>query len=233
MKRFFFILLLLPTINIAFGQETSIAGFAVWKPKEGQLQNFENGYKQHLNWHKTNNDKWGWHGWFITSGERYGQFVDATFNHTWADFDSAVKPGADIEDNRFHVFPFGEVQTFFKVAYYPKYSSVDTFANKLKLLKMITLDCNNIDQAFKVVDKLKDYYNSKQIKSFKTYKIVDGGLANRIILLLGFSNWAEYGMTENLIEKINEAESFLKLKSITSSKSETMVYRADMSWFPN
>lgn len=214
-------------------QTNQIAQFAIWKPKEGQLQNFENGYKQHLNWHKTNADKWSWYGWFITSGPRYGQFVDATFDHTWADFDKAVKPAEDIADNRLHVFPFGDVQTVFKVSYYPKYSSVDTFANKLRLIKMVTFTCDNTEQALKIVDKLKDFYVSKQIKSFKTYKVVDGGLTNQIILMMGFSSWEDYAMSETLNDKIAEFEQTQKLKTIISAQSETMVYRADMSWFPN
>lgn len=219
--------------NFAYGQEANIGQFAIWKPKDGQLQNFENGYKQHLNWHKTNGDKWGWYGWFVVSGSRYGQFVDATFDHNWADFDKAVKPAEDIADNRLHVFPFGDVQTIFKVSHYPKYSTIDTFANKLRLLKMVILTTDNTEQALKVVDKLKDFYISKQVKSFKTYKVIDGGLTNQIILMMGFSSWEDYGISETLTEKISEIEQSLKLKTITSTTSETMVYRADMSWFPN
>jgi len=219
--------------STTYGQESNIGQFAIWKPKEGQLQNFENGYKQHLNWHKTNGDKWGWYGWFVVSGIRYGQFVDATFDHTWADFDKAVKPAEDIADNRLHVFPFGDVQTIFKVSNYTKASTVDTFSLKTKLIKLVTLTVDNMEQSLKLTEKLKDFYVSKQIKTFKTYKVVDGGATNQIILMMGFDNWEEYSMSENLNEKVNELEQLLKVKSVSLTNSETMVYRADMSWFPN
>ena len=219
--------------STTYGQESNIGQFAIWKPKEGQLQNFENGYKQHLNWHKTNGDKWGWHGWYIVSGSRYGQFVDATFNHTWADFDNAVKPAEDIADNRLHVFPFGDVQTIFKVSNYPKASTVDTFALKTRLIKLVTLTVDNVEQSLKMTEKLKDFYVSRQIKTFKTYKVVDGGATNQIILIMGFISWEEYSMSESLNEKVTEFEQLLKIKSVSSINSETMVYRADMSWFPN
>lgn len=147
MKTLRLIFLLIFFASFTYAQNSNIGQFAVWKTKEGQLQNFENGYKQHLNWHKSNDDKWGWYGWFIVSGNRYGQFVDATFDHTWADFDKAVKPSEDTADNRLHVFPFGDVQTIFKVSHYLKYSTVDTFANKLKLIKMVTLTTDTIEQA--------------------------------------------------------------------------------------
>lgn len=75
MKTLRLIFLLIFFASFTYAQNSNIGQFAVWKTKEGQLQNFENGYKQHLNWHKSNDDKWGWYGWFIISGNRYGQFL--------------------------------------------------------------------------------------------------------------------------------------------------------------
>lgn len=226
------IAVLLAFTGLVGGQDANIGQFAIWKPKEGHLQNFENGYKQHLNWHKINGDTWGWYGWFFVSGPRYGQFVDATFNHTWADFDKAVKPAEDLADNRLHVFPFGDVQTIFKVVLYPKASTADTIAFSTKLIRFVTLTVDNIDQSLKVAEKLKDFYGSKQIKSFKTFKVIDGGTTNQLILMLSFRSWEDYAISENLCEKISEYEQSLKVKTIRTIVSETMVYREDMSWFP-
>ena len=64
-------------------------------------------------------------------------------------------------------------------------------------------------------------------------KVVDGGMTNQIILMMGFSNWEEYSMSENLNEKLTEFELSIKIKPVSSITSETMFYRADMSWFPN
>lgn len=233
MNKFKLIIALLVIASSTYGQESNIGQFAMWKPKDGQLQNFENGYKLHLNWHKTNGDKWGWYGWFVISGSRYGQFVDATFDHTWTDFDNAVKPAEDIADNRLHVFPFGDVQTIFKVSKYANSSTVDTFKLKTKLIRFITLTVSNIEQALKMIEKLKEFYVGKQIKTFKTYKVVDGDATNQIIIMMGFSNWEEFSMSENLNEKVNEFEQIFKIKSVLAINSETIVYRADMSWFSN
>lgn len=82
-----------------FAQSEKIAQFAVWEPKPGQRTEFTAGYQRHLVWHKTNDDKWGWYGWFIASGPRSGQFVDATLDHTWADFDTPVDPAGNRADN--------------------------------------------------------------------------------------------------------------------------------------
>lgn len=81
MKQLLIILSFTFLKNPINGQTENIGQFAIWKARDGMLQNFETGYKQHLNWHKTNGDKWNWYGWYIISGDRYGQFVDATFDH--------------------------------------------------------------------------------------------------------------------------------------------------------
>ena len=97
-------------------QENNLAQFAIWKPKAGNEQLFATGYKQHLVWHKTNNDTWDWYGWYIISGPNWGMFVDATFNHNWNDFDNPVNPAGDKADNALHVHPFGDVLSVFKVS---------------------------------------------------------------------------------------------------------------------
>ncbi|MGN6211083.1 hypothetical protein [Parafilimonas sp.] len=232
MKQLIVIAGLIFFANAIHGQDKNIGQFAIWKPKEAMLQNFENGYKQHLNWHKANGDKWDWYGWFIISGARYGQFVDATFDHNWADFDKAVKPADDMADNRLHVFPFADVQTVFKVAYYAKASTNDTFMLKASLLKLVTLSVDDIDQSLKVCEMLKDHYASDQIKYFKVYKMIDGGDINQIIILMGFENWKDYAISENLNDKISAIQEIMKVNAINSISSETLVYRKDMSLFP-
>lgn len=215
-----------------YGQDSNIGQFVIWKAKEGQSQNFENGYKKHLNWHKTNGDQWGWYGWFFISGPRYGQFVDATFNHNWADFDKAVKPADDMADNTINVFPFGDVQSIFKVSEVEKASSKGSNM-KTKFIKMITLNVGDVEQALAISEKLKDHYISKSIKFYKTYKIIDGGETNQVILMLGFENWTDYALSEDFNKQISKCQHELKIETIRSMISETMVYRTDLSYFPN
>ena len=218
--------------STALAQEKNIAQFAVWQPKEGLEQKFEAGYKQHLLWHKTSGDKWDWYGWFIASGSRYGQFVDATFDHSWNDFNSPVKPAEDLADNRLHVFPFGDVQTVFKISKIQELSSADGADLKSKFIRLVTISVNDIPAALKTIKKLKnDYAANFSVKNFTTYKMVDGGNVNQIILMLGLNDYDEYGKTENLPEELSAIENSLKTKTIIAVNSETLVYRADMSLF--
>jgi hypothetical protein len=61
--------------------QRNLAAFSIWKPKDNQAARFEAGYKQHLKWHLASADRWNWYGWFIVSGPRDGEFLDATFGH--------------------------------------------------------------------------------------------------------------------------------------------------------
>ena len=61
---------------------------------------------------------------------------------------------------------------------------------------------------------------------------MDGGNINQLVLLLGAADYEEYGKTEDLQEMLGAAEAALQLKVIEQVYSETLVYRADMSLFP-
>lgn len=216
----------------ARAQDHHIAQFAIWKPKEGQEQKFEEGYKQHLVWHKTNNDPWDWYGWYVISGARYGQFVDATFDHSWGDFNEPVKPAGDRADNELHVFPFAELQTVFKVVRMDEASSGGTAGLKSRLIRLITLSVNDMETGLKVVKELKNNYAADiPIQNFQTYKMIDGGDTRQLMIMLGFSDYAEYGKTAGLQEALSAIEDDLQVKTITAVRSETLVYRADMSLF--
>jgi hypothetical protein len=105
---------LLPLLHILGGAATAQdSGTAVrllfWQIKPGMTRDFEEGYKRHLDWHRRHHDTWAWHGWMITSGERYGWFMDASFQHRWSDFDTPATPSAeDSADNNLNVATYAD-----------------------------------------------------------------------------------------------------------------------------
>jgi hypothetical protein len=210
-----------------------IAQFVVWQPKAGAAQQFETGYKKHLTWHKANRDPWGWYGWFITPGPRSGQFVDATVDHAWSDFDHPLKPAEDRADNELHVYPYAHLQTVVKVACLKDLSSGDNNSLRTKFLRMITLRVTDINTGIQLIRQLKGSWPSATpLRHFLVYKVVDGGDMHQLILLMGLNSFEEYGNSEQLQELLATAETALKVKAITAITSETLVYRADMSLFP-
>jgi len=69
------------------------------------MQDLQDGYRRHLEWHRGAGDPWTWHGWVIVSGDRFGTLVDATFDHPPTDFDEPVDPAGDRADNMKNTVP--------------------------------------------------------------------------------------------------------------------------------
>ncbi|HZE85513.1 MAG TPA: hypothetical protein VE035_14455 [Puia sp.] len=229
------IVLLLVTGNLlitghSMAQTNSIAHFSIWKPKAGLEQNFEAGYKQHLKWHKSAGDKWSWYGWYFISGPRDGQFVDGTFDHAWSDLDHSVKPAEDGADNNLHTYPFGDFREGFNVKYLASLSISDSTSLRSKFLRLVTVHVSDVEKGKTVLEKLKALYQSKAgIRTFLTYKMIDGGNLNQFFLLIGLNSFEEYGRSENLQEELLSIERSLNLRAVESISSETLAYRADMS----
>jgi len=209
--------------------QQQVAHFSFWKPRTGQEQHFENGYKQHLKWHKDISDQWSWYGWYIISGARAGEFVDATFNHAWSDFDKPVKPSEDKADNELHTHPFGDYEGGYKLIQLPNLSIGDSNSLQSKLLKFVMISVTDIDNGKNVIEKLKTRYQAAGVKTFLPFKMADGGNLNQLLILIGFNSFQEYGRVEDLPEQLSAIEISLKIKTITSITAETLVYRADMS----
>lgn len=199
MKYLIIILLLLPGQLAA---QHNVVHFSTWNTVKPA---FENGYKNHLKWHKENGETWSWYGWYIISGPRQDQFVDATFNHNWDDFGHSINPAGDNADNQLHTLPFGIYAGGYKMIGHAN----DTILRS-KFLHAITINVTNIDD-------LVNKYNAL------SFKMADGGNLHQQLILVGFNTWQEF-------EKIICFQSeLLKNKSITSITAETWLYQPDMS----
>jgi hypothetical protein len=229
--KVFIVFLLFVSVRV-MAQDNAVAHFSFWKPRPGQEQQFEKGYKQHLIWHRNNGDRWAWYGWYFISGPRAGQFVDATFDHAWGDFDKPVKPAEDQADNLLHTYPFGDFLGGSKMIHLPNLSIADSSSLKSKFLRLVTIHVTDIAAGKKLIDKLKSTYQAGGIRSFMTFKLVDGGNLHQLILLIGLNRFEEYSRLENFQEDLMAIELAMKVKAISSVTSETLVYRADMSLFP-
>lgn len=228
MRKIMMIMIVFCFLQQGFGQKKNIAKCWLWKPKEGQEQNFENGYNKHFTWHKKNGDNPVWYCWQFVSGPRYGQFLDVSFS-SWEDFDVSFKPEEDNKDYQLHIVPFADLQTSFKLAFIQDFSSKDSVGLHSKYMRLITMTVNDIPNALKVIAKLKENYSlNSSVKNFFTYGMVDGGNLNQILLMLGFNSYSDFGESEHLQEDINGIEHSLKLRVVTAMISETLSYRPDL-----
>lgn len=225
MKPLIAILLLLPAISHA--QSRSLAQFVTWKPRAGMEEKFEEGYKRHLGWHADNGDTWSWYGWTFISGPRAGQFMDATIDHAWGDFDKQVKPAEDRADNNKNVEPYAEFLGAMKWQAVPSMSSHEEAGLKAKYLKLITVQIREEYRSNWSINRLRRKLQDKPgIKFFRTYKSVDGDRLDHWYLLIGADSWADMEPTWDAGERLMDSAVF---KSISS---ETLVFRPDLSRFP-
>lgn len=222
-------LLFLSAAQSTLAQEHRITAISIWKPKEGQEQRFEAGYKQHLQWHKRNGDKRDWYGWYVISGTNFGQFVDATFDHSWSEFDNPVNPAGDGEDNSLHTDPFGDYLVAFKLSRIEEASATDTVGLQSKYTRLITLQVTDPVAARKIIGRLKEKYLADGVKNFQCFRVVDGGNLNQIIILIGVQHFSEFNKTENIQEDLAAEERLLKTNVVTVINSELLGFRSDMS----
>jgi len=222
MKPLTIIFFLLGTAAMA--QDHNIAHFSVWNPKPGQAAAFENGYKQHLLWHKANNDTWNWYGWYIVSGTRTGQFIDVTVNHAWDDFNHSVNPAGDGADNALHTEPFADYLRAYKVALALFSDPADKKLLAAKMLRMFTIDVNDINRGAKLVEKVIADYKTKTGGNFIVYNVVDGGSLKQLIVLVPMASIADMEKTAALPASLSDAAG-----TITGVAAETLLFKPDMS----
>lgn len=211
-------------------RDHSIAAFSIWKPKEGQAQRFSAGYQQHLAWHRRSGDKWDWYGWYIISGRNFGQFVDATFDHSWNDFNNPVDPSGDGADNGLHTDPFGEYLVAFKVSRIEEASVRDTTGLRSKFSRLIRLKVNDLSIAGKILVRLKEKYTENgSVKNFQCFRTIDGGDLHQLFILVGLTDLTQFERSENIPADLAEIERSLKTSVVLEISSELLAYKSEMS----
>jgi hypothetical protein len=222
MRTILFFLLLAPGSVFA---QSRIAQFVVWQPNKGQEASFEKGYIKHLDWHKANGDTWSWYAWFFLTGPRNGQFIDATVDHPWSDFDHSVKPAEDGPDADLHVAPYGEVKGIDRVSCITALTTADAASLQSRLLRWITVEVSDLREAEKLLAAWEHDHPAKNIRVFKP---VDGGPLKRLNIWLTFADMAGYGKSEKLVEELQAYDA--ASKTFLSVSSETLIFQPAMSW---
>ncbi|MBC8082762.1 MAG: hypothetical protein H7Z21_06070 [Hymenobacter sp.] len=207
-----------------------LARFAVWQPKENQEQQFADGYKLHLAWHRAQPDPWSWLGWLVASGPRQGQFIDATFGHAAADFDHPVSPAADAADNVLHTEPFARFAGSFTVALLPGASSpgprqlTDAYLRVYHLTPTRLVDLKALLAKLRVIVARK--YPAQRLYCFEW---LDGGKLPQVLVLLPVASLGESLVPVQILGELETLDTHHVVQGV---EAETWRYRADLSYFP-
>ena len=213
--------------------------------KPGMTQQFEEAYKQHIAWHRQQNDTWEWHTWQYETGAQLGQYVVRTPGHHWEDFDAHAEfSAADTAD-----FFAGAGQyvssassTFSrvlpKVSRWPEGDAIPAFVEVLTF----RLRYGSAREFNYAIKKINEAINKSDWPIHYGWETtVSGGELGTYILVIPHKNWADFkepdksfpAMLEEVYGRV-EAGKVLKAltKSVLSESSQILRFRPDLSYIP-
>lgn len=213
--------------------------------KPGMTQQFEAAYKQHIAWHRQQNDTWTWHTWQYETGERLGQYLVRTPGHHWEDFDAHAEfSAADTAD-----FVAGAGQyvesvssTFSRVL--PKVSRWPEGDARPAFVEVLTFRLRyGAGREFNyAIKKINEAINKSDWPvHYAWLTTVSGGELGTYTLVLPHKNWAGFkdpeksfpAMLEEVYGRVG-AGKVLKAftKSVLSESSQIARFRPDLSYTP-
>jgi len=164
------------------------ARIAFLKPRDGNTVDFEAGYIRHLEWHRQASDPFVWYGWTIWAGERQRWLVYATFGHSAAAFDAAVKPAEDEKDNVANVVPHAEFAGSALFEFLPALSRGTGVPTPAPRVEMTTVDL--VPGAAKAFETAVAAHRSRLSDETLWFRMIAGGHSPRYVRLRPRANLA-------------------------------------------
>ena len=227
--------------------EASAAFLFAYYPKPGMRSELEDGYRAHLDWHRQHDDPLTWYAWYVVSGERLGLFIDGTFGLSFGDFDRRVEPAADRVDFVETTAPY--VELAFRRIYRlrPELSTGRPLEERRPTAALqavyYRLRPGTETRFASLIRRVSDALADDDSKPpYTWYELVAGGEHPTFLLLIGRERWLEYedaavGLTTLITSVYTEGEAVDALKDLSAAvreiRSETWVYRRDLSYFPD
>jgi hypothetical protein len=221
-------------------QEGPAAHFYVYRINPGALSQFEDGYRRHLNWHRSHHDPLVWYGWTVADGNRDGYFIDASLGEPFAAFDHRVDVEQDGVDFGFNVTPY--VTPVEKVAYalLPELS----FGTPLENRKPSdTVQVTYFDIRPGTEARFQEAIGAVRRALAATpgapphtwYRLVTGGDKPQYLLMVARANWASYDRFNKEVSDLlagNQHALDDYSAAVRKATTETWKYHPDLSNLP-
>lgn len=228
-------------------QEAGTAAFLfAYHPKPGMQAQFEEGYRRHLRWHEEKKDPLVWYGWYVSSGERTGMFIDGSFGAPFAAFDRRVEPRADAADFAQTSAPFAD--TAFRSTYRLRrdLSTGQPLEDRRPSPQVEVVHYvlhPGMEKDFEeVIDRLRAALAQAQGSPVHTwYELVVGGESPGYMLMVPRQGWADFEAAAPTLDAVLEraygpeqarALSQSLAAAVDHVRSELWSYRQDLSYFP-
>ncbi len=230
---------------VAYGQPSgNIAKLFLVKPKAGMATQFEEAYKEHIGWHRSQNDSWQWSAWQYDSGERFGQYLIRTGNHSWSDFDARgdmdAADGADAQ-KRFGALVESTIVTYSVVR--TDLSRADVPATPPVLITVTNFQVKG-DKTAEFASVIKGFNAALDKANWPRTALwtqgVAGNQGNTFSVVILHQKWADKGADGSLIEAVDgaigEAATAALMAAfsdcVESSQTDILRYRPDLSYNP-
>jgi len=232
---------------IAQSNPGTIAAMEFQKPKNGMVQQYEEGRKQKAAWHKQQNDPQPLLVWEFLSGDNTGTYAVGRLGQHWADFDKP--PISDEADLAEYNKVIGNYVESVKARYYeymPKISN-PTAAKLPSKYAEVTSFYVRYGKGPEFRAALNRIYDAtvktKWPVNYEWYQLVSGGQAGTWVLIVPHDNWAAFEDQPNVKpfrEMLKdafgqaEADAIVNLidSSVTSETSEIIQFHPELSYIP-
>lgn len=213
------------------------AHFYVYRMQPGAAGKFEEGYRQHLAWHRAHRDPLAWYGWTIEDGERSGYFVDASVGQPFEAFDHRVDVSEDGADFRANVSPYA--MPMGQPAYVLlREASTGTPLEDLKpsATMQVTHVRVRLGMETRFERALATAHQALQripgAPAHTWYRLVTGGDTAQYMLLVARDGWASYDRFERSLGSLLSGDTATAkdvADAVQSATTETWRYRPDLS----
>lgn len=224
----------------------NIAYLEFQTPKNGMVQQYENGRKAKAEWHKQQKDTTPLYVSQVITGEHTGDYIVGNFGMHWADFDKPSVPvAADMTEYGKEIEPYVEKMTASYYEYLPDWSSPSPDMNP-KYIEVITFHVRygkGDDFRSAVAKAHEAHRKANSPLHYSWYRLDDGGAGGTFVLTVDHANWASFEddpnvkpLREDLRQAFGEAEAMSVIERLNSSiesvYSEIIQPRPDLSYMP-
>jgi len=221
-----------------------IARMTYWEAKAGMEGEFEEGLKQHNEFHVQQKDPNALYTWQIITGKYAGTYARGSFGNHWADLDLPEEfEKADEADSAETLDPYIGSANPVIYHYLADWSRPSATPGPKALTRVIHFHVKNGMQGkfSGAIDKIhKAIGETDWPSNYDWWEVVDGGDIPTYVLALPRDNWAGFepadpSMSEMLAgvygaEGVQEI--FAAFESVDEEHSATYAYRADLSYVP-
>ncbi len=216
------------------------------KPRVGMEDKFEDALKQHFEWLRAQADNWSWETSQVLTGDEYGGYEIATFEHRWKDFDvHADRTKAERRHWNQTVAPFTERITcsFYKGLPEISFGPAQDYPTLYKGVKYVHVKLDRVPEYREAMRKQQEAIVKTQgLPGSEWYQMVRGRIHPLYIWVIPMKSLADLepptggNRPEMVIRAFGPDEGHKILtqlnETVESYHSEIHLLRRDLSYIP-